>query len=548
MCHRGAVTRERRLGQLNYMRVEIGARVTALVLAFMVSAATGNLAERPWQLALLVGLAVAAVLPVESAWIRRWRPLAEAVVVSLLVASSDPYEPALLPYLVVPSLSAGLIGGWSLAVITAGATGLVLMARGLVVPDGLEGTDYLVDVAQWTLLALAIGLLAAWLRRVQSQRPSDDESYLEAARLLTQLRDLSRELSGGLDVISIAGGLLERIHQDVGADRGWVFGYRDGGLPVLLTTFPIGESPIDPDLSPRTAWSRAVDTGVAQVSAQGVTADPTMSAAVAPLRVEQTTVGLVALERRGRRWDEPELRRLQHLADDDAARIDAALLFDEVRALATTEERQRLAREIHDGVAQEVASLGYLIDDLVATASDGARPQLQRLRAELSRIVTELRFSIFDLRREIGPGVSLTSALAEHARHVGESSGITVHLELSESPRRLRPQVESELFRIAQEAIANARKHARAQNLWVTCLVDAPDVFLRIEDDGRGMLPGRDDSFGLAIMTERAERASCTLTIGGRPGGGTAVVVEPKDRNDVRHEGARHRGDSRAAR
>ncbi len=122
------------------------------------------------------------------------------------MAASDPYEPALLPYLVVPSLSAGLIGGWSLAVITSGATGLVLMSRGLVIPDGLAGTEYLVDITQWTLLALAFGLLAAWLRRVQTPRPNDDQSYLEATRLLIQLRDVSRELSGGLDAISIAGG------------------------------------------------------------------------------------------------------------------------------------------------------------------------------------------------------------------------------------------------------------------------------------------------------------------------------------------------------
>ena len=81
--------------------------------------------------------------------------------------------------------------------------------------------------------------------------------------------------------------------------------------------------------------------------------------------------------------------------------------------------------------------------------------------------------------------------------HVGETAGIAVHLELAESPARLRPAVESELLRIAQEAIANARRHSRASNLWVTCLVDAPDVFLKVEDDGRGLLPPRDDSFGI---------------------------------------------------
>ncbi len=85
-------------------------------------------------------------------------------------------------------------------------------------------------------------------------------------------------------------------------------------------------------------------------------------------------------------------------------RLEAALLFDEVRSLATAEERQRLAREIHDGVAQEVASLGYLDRRHQGACPAEVTPQLAALREELSRIVTELRFSIFDLRKEIGPG------------------------------------------------------------------------------------------------------------------------------------------------
>jgi signal transduction histidine kinase len=218
---------------------------------------------------------------------------------------------------------------------------------------------------------------------------------------------------------------------------------------------------------------------------------------------------------------------MQIVINADAVRLDAAQLFDEVRTLATAEERQRLAREIHDGVAQEVASLGYLIDDVGANSPESVKPQLLRVREELSRIVSELRYSIFDLRREIGPGASLTSVLAEHARHVGETAGIAVHLELSESPSRLRPAVESELLRIAQEAMANARRHSHAQNLWITCVVDAPDVYLRVDDDGRGLMPPREDSFGLAIMRERAQRAGCALSIGSRPGGGTSVEVRP---------------------
>ena len=122
--------------------------------------------------------------------------------------------------------------------------------------------------------------------------------------------------------------------------------------------------------------------------------------------------------------------------DEHALRLDTALAFDEVRSLATMEERQRLAREIHDGVAQEIASLGYTVDDLLASAtSDGQRRKLIALRGELTRMVSELRLSIFDLRSAISGG--LGSALSDYVREVGARSGMTVHLTLDEAPTRL---------------------------------------------------------------------------------------------------------------
>lgn len=547
------MTRDRVLGQLDNQRLEIAARAAALALIYTVSALTGTADDLLLQLSLLTLLALAAVLPVRNRSIQRWRPAVEALVAGLIIGSVEPYDPSLLPYLVAPALSAGLIGGWSLAIITSGATISVLIAPEMLGRETLAGTDYLVDAAQWSLLALVVGLLAAWVRRVQTQVPVDEESYLEATRLLTQLRDISRELSGGLDAVSLGASLIDDLRERHGITRGWVFGYRAGGVPMALASGPGTEFEIVADLSPGTPWSRALDEAQALDAAGPLASDPTMSGAIVAMRIRETVVGLVAVERRGQHWSAEELASLSEAADADAVRLEAALLFDEVRSLATAEERQRLAREIHDGVAQEVASLGYLIDDIKAQAPPDVAPQLAGLRAELSRVVTELRFSIFDLRREIGPGASLTSVLADHARHVGQSAGIAVHLELSESPARLRPGVESEILRIAQEAIANARRHSRARNLWITCAIDAPEVYLRVDDDGHGLLPAKEGSFGLSIMKERAERAGCKLLVKDRPGGGTSVEVQQRtaDQRRAAAQETRRDGehdDSRAAR
>jgi signal transduction histidine kinase len=211
-------------------------------------------------------------------------------------------------------------------------------------------------------------------------------------------------------------------------------------------------------------------------------------------------------------------------------RLEAALLFDDVRAFATTEERQRLAREIHDGVAQELVMVGYGIDNALAQldpeVNAAAVEELNTLRAEVTRVITELRLSLFELRTDVDPHSGLTTALAVYARTLGASAGMRVHLTMDESTARLPASVEAELLRIGQEAITNARKHARAQNLWVTCEIDPPYGRIEISDDGRGMpAEHREDSYGLTIMDERAHRIRARLEIRPREPRGTTVVV-----------------------
>jgi signal transduction histidine kinase len=221
--------------------------------------------------------------------------------------------------------------------------------------------------------------------------------------------------------------------------------------------------------------------------------------------------------------------------------LDTALVFDEIRTMATADERQRLAREIHDGIAQEVASLGYVIDYMASSSSDPDVAQgLRDLRSELSRIVADLRLSIFDLRSDVSPTNGLGVALSDYVRQVGAKSGLTVHLTLNEAPTRLSPSVEAELLRIAQEAITNARKHASAKNLWVDCWTDPPQATIVVRDDGTGIQGGREDSYGISIMRERAQRIDATLEIGPvspETGGGTVVQVSVAPQSLLTPEG-----------
>jgi len=258
---------------------------------------------------------------------------------------------------------------------------------------------------------------------------------------------------------------------------------------------------------------------------------------VLPLRTPSSVIGVLIMESPVQH-SERAIQSLQAEIDAQSLRLDAALVFDEVRSLATLEERQRIAREIHDGVAQEVASLGYRVDELLASAaSDKQRADLGGLRTEITRVITELRHSIFDLRSDVSEGTGLGSALSTYARTMGTRAGITVHLTLDEAPVRLRPEVETELFRIAQEAITNARKHSQGRNLWVDCRIRPPAAEIVVRDDGKGIASSREDSYGVRIMRERASRIGATLSIESgsphRPGTTVRVVLGASDLHAV---------------
>ncbi len=360
------------------------------------------------------------------------------------------------------------------------------------------------------------------------------QPYAEATRLLTQLRRVARQLPGAtLDPGGISEHLLEELRTVARADRAAVLSASGGGRLVVLAQTGVDrvdwETTLDADSAIADAWASQQPQTAPRSQARSHPGGE-VSALVVPLVAGVRTVGLVTLEAdQAHAYPPPVVAQVTELTSPAALRLEAALLFDEVRSLATNEERQRLAREIHDGVAQELVMVGYGIDNALATLPEGAerdRRGAATLRGEVTRVITELRLSLFELRSEVDRHGGLAAAIAEYARTVGASGGLRVHLSLDESTARLPAATEAELLRIAQEAITNARKHAGAANLWVTCAVDPPYAQIEVSDDGHGIADQRPDGrYGLAIMAERAERIRGRLEIRPRRPSGTTVAV-----------------------
>jgi signal transduction histidine kinase len=461
-----------------------------------------------------------------------------------------------LPYLAVPLTAATLNSRLLEAAGLLSVAALTLVVAGYLT-DTVNGQllsefGYIAVCAQWLVLAAIGTITTGALQRAVLARKAP-QPYAEATRLLTQLRQVARQLPGAtLDPGSIADHILDELRPMGRADRAAVFAASDSGRLVVLSQFgvdadpsvrPSWETNLDADSAIADAWASQQTQISARTQLRRLDLDapaPQVSALVLPLIAGVRTVGLVVLERDGIGGYPPGLTaRIASAAAPAALRLEAALLFDEVRSLATSEERQRLAREIHDGVAQELVMIGYGIDNAKAVLPEGAEDaaeELRVLREEVTRVITELRLSLFELRSEVDRHGGLAAALAEFARISGNQAGLKVHLSLEEGGR-LPAAIESELLRIAQEAITNARKHAAAANLWVTCTVDPPFAQIEVSDDGQGIADQRKEgSYGLAIMAERAERIRGRLEIQPRLPSGTTVtvVVGPQDNRSTR--------------
>ncbi len=352
-----------------------------------------------------------------------------------------------------------------------------------------------------------------------------EPTYAQARQLLTSLRELARELPAGLDERGIGEQLLRDLRESVGFDRAALY-WLEGGRLSLVAVFGLRRGEWAPEDSD-TRWGTAIDEGRATATPGSLSDPATGVGAVLPLRVDGEIAGAIGIERDHDVWTDDQLEGAIPLLANGAVRLDAARLFSEVRALATMEERRRLSREIHDGITQDITALALRLENIVDELPEDSAQALDPIVCELDQIQDDLRHSVFELRADIDADTDLLTAIDAHVHHALDATNTTVHISKKGNGTRLNPDVEVEVFRIAQEAIANVRKHANAHNVWVELRVQPPNLLLRISDDGVGRVADiRPDSFGLSIMKERAERIGASLVMRDRIGGGTLLELQ----------------------
>ena len=386
-----------------------------------------------------------------------------------------------------------------------------------------------------------------------------------AAAELATLTALAQALSGPADLSQSLEAALATVADVLGLETGWVWLLDDTGEPELAAARALPQALREhPDAMHGDCYCLktfragdlrgAANVNVVWCSRLAVLADDEAEEvgrlqchASVPLAIGDRRLGMLNVASADWRvLSDAELSLLTTAGAlvslaVERSRLEAAT----ARALAA-EERNRLAREIHDTLAQGLAALTMQLE--VADSLAGAKaPDDSRLHSAVERALLlaratldEARRSVLDLREAPLEGRSLSEALEALASEADSSPDDPVEVTVIASDgvdAKLSPAVAGGLYRVAQQAVVNATRHARARQITLRVTRSENEIHLRVEDDGTGFEPAdvRGDRFGLVGMRERARLLGGSLTVESAPDAGTAIEVRVPI--DVRHAG-----------
>jgi len=318
------------------------------------------------------------------------------------------------------------------------------------------------------------------------------EFYLEKGAVVTQLQGQSMD----------KGGLL-----------GWII---DTGQSLVIHDFNRDKHnlPVDPLFTHKTIvnW---------QGSWVGI-----------PLKLQDRVTGVISVQSfRPYAFTERHIQMFSAIANQAAVAIENARLYERARQLAVMEERNRLARDLHDSVTQSLYGVTLYAEAAARLLASGmvevATEHLYELRNTAQEALREMRLLIFELRPPLLQKDGLVAALEARLETVEGRAGLETEFKVSLQDQ-LPPEVEEGLYRIAQEALNNTLRHAQASRIAVLLHQDQDNVSLQIKDDGVGfdpILAREKGGLGLCGMEERAAQLCSSLIIDSKPGEGTCIRI-----------------------
>lgn len=426
----------------------------------------------------------------------------------LQIISGDPFLQPIV--FTVPFVFAALNYG-SAQTFAVGALYIGLMVLGLLL-GGERNPEAIVYPA--AAYGSCMGLMAAFTqlgKRQTAARLRADElaATLEHERdQLARLAQITATLGSDVDLNAVVQQVARDGRELAGAASAQVW-LVDNGVPRLVAAIPVAESQkLDPD-KPGADW-------------------------VLPLVWKGERIALLQLsgDSAGELAGRPQPPVLRPFADAAAAAIQNARLFEQAAQSATLAERNRLARELHDTIAQGLTALGMQLEAAQrAFDRDHERAKARLARAsELAReTLGDVRRSVWTLAAPLEDGQELALALDETTRRFSSRSGVAARFTHMGGEPALEHGVATQVLSIVGEALANVEKHAGASSVEVASELDDTSLRVWVRDDGAGFevgtLKAAGGGFGLFSLRERARLAGGTLGIDSRLGQGTTVSL-----------------------
>jgi len=368
------------------------------------------------------------------------------------------------------------------------------------------------------------------LRMWSHQASAVIESHRMRALETMAFREVDRGVRANLSVRELMERLLNQMISVCDAEGGTVYLYdgKEDRVELWVTS----------GLSTREDFARAVIRN-RRAETMADMAESAAWAIGAPMMLGSRIEGAVVLARSERSGVFPprSLEILSTLSSSAALIIRNAELYARSEEAVIAEERTRFAREIHDGLLQDLGFMALKIGAALKLMQRGKRAdaskELREVSRQLSRDGREVRRMVFALRPFDIESLGFIPALEKYIKEFAQVQDLEIKTNFHGETQRLSPKLEIALFRLIQEALNNIRKHARAEHVWIDLEFTSTTVALGVRDDGRGFvlepalkMAHERGSFGLVQMRERVERAGGKFQIESENGKGTRIGME----------------------
>lgn len=410
------------------------------------------------------------------------------------------------------------------------------------VQGAAETRDAVASSGLWSAVILFFALVSGYVRRISGE--ADRERALafdrlgrlsDANTLLHSLHRVTQTLPASLDLGDVLDSTHSRLKGLISFDSIaiMVFDETDAEWEVvrhqgLHAPRRLGPTSLPVGLKRAITENKLISIdNLAEVNCTGLS-KRAGSGLYSVLSARGSIIGLIALEHTDfAHFTVRDAEVLEGFAAPAALSIDNARWFARLRTVGADEERTRIARDLHDRIGQSLAYLAFELDRIVEKdeVGDPISEPIKQLREDVRGVIREVRDTLYDLRTDVSETQSLAVVLEQYAARVADRARISIQVD-AEDGHRLPVLQEREMWRVAQEALANVERHAQATAVRVVWRCDGERALIDVTDNGVGFEQGRAgrlDSYGVVGMRERASSIGATLEIVSAPGRGTRV-------------------------